>query len=83
MQNKDLTKWLRMVWDALAEQDESRRNTMLRRADMFLKDNNHNYVSRGEILLRRKERSTPTRNESSLSLPPSGAGLAPRCCHGQ
>jgi hypothetical protein len=37
MNNLELTRWLRKVRDALAEQDEVRRNSMLRAADRFLK----------------------------------------------
>jgi hypothetical protein len=40
MKNLDLTKWLRIVWDALAEQDEVKRDSMLRAADRFLKGSN-------------------------------------------
>lgn len=36
MQNPDLTRWLEMVWDALAEQDELKRDRLLRAADAFL-----------------------------------------------
>ena len=37
MNNLELTEWLLKVRDALAEQDEVRRNSMLRAADKFLK----------------------------------------------
>jgi hypothetical protein len=40
MNNPELTKWLLKVRDALAEQDEVRRNSMLRAADAFLKECN-------------------------------------------
>ena len=33
MNNLDLTRWLLKVRDALAEQDEAKRNSMLRAAD--------------------------------------------------
>jgi hypothetical protein len=36
MQNLDLTKWLQMVWDALDEQDELKRDHLLNAADIFL-----------------------------------------------
>jgi hypothetical protein len=36
MQNLDLTKWLEMVWDALDEQDELKRDHLLNAADIFL-----------------------------------------------
>jgi hypothetical protein len=38
MQNPDLTKWLEMVWDALNEQDELKRDQLLYAADAFLQD---------------------------------------------
>ena len=37
MNNLELTEWLLKVRDALAEQDEVRRNSMLRAAEKFLK----------------------------------------------
>jgi hypothetical protein len=37
MNNLELTEWLLKVRDALAEQDEVRRNSMLRTAEKFLK----------------------------------------------
>jgi hypothetical protein len=40
MKNLDLTNWLQIVWDALAEQNEVKRNSMLRAADRFLKGRN-------------------------------------------
>jgi hypothetical protein len=40
MQNQDLTKWLEMVWGALDEQDELKRDRLLHAADMFLQDEN-------------------------------------------
>jgi hypothetical protein len=40
MKKLDLTKWLRIVWDALAEQDEVKRDSMLLAADRFLKASN-------------------------------------------
>ena len=40
MNNLELTKWLLKVRDALAEQDEVKRNSMLRAADGFLKRSN-------------------------------------------
>jgi hypothetical protein len=40
MNNLELTKWLVKVRDALAEQDELKRNGMLRAADRFLKGSN-------------------------------------------
>jgi hypothetical protein len=47
MNNLELTKWLLKVRDALAEQDEVRRNSMLRAADGFLKDSNqHSFAFR-------------------------------------
>ena len=40
MNNPELMKWLLKVRGALAEQDEGRRNNMLRAADRFLKERN-------------------------------------------
>ncbi len=40
MQNPDLTRWLEMVWDALAEHDELKRDRLLHAADAFLQSNN-------------------------------------------
>lgn len=39
MRNLDLTQWLEIVRDALAEEDEVKRNGLLRAAEMFLKGN--------------------------------------------
>ena len=38
MQKLDLTKWLKMVWDAVSEQDEVERDRLLLAADMFLRE---------------------------------------------
>lgn len=40
MKTLDLTRWLLKVRDALAEQDEAKRNRMLLAADKFLRRNN-------------------------------------------
>jgi hypothetical protein len=40
MNDLDLTRWLLKVRDALAEEDEAKRNRMLRAADTFLRGNN-------------------------------------------
>jgi hypothetical protein len=40
MKNFETIKWLRKVRDALAEEDEVRRSSMLRAADGFLKGSN-------------------------------------------
>jgi hypothetical protein len=40
MNNLELTEWLLKVRDALAEQDEGKRSSMLQAADRFLKGNN-------------------------------------------
>jgi hypothetical protein len=37
MKNPDLTRWLLKVRNALAEQDEAKRNRMLRAAEAFLR----------------------------------------------
>ena len=36
MKNPRLTEWLQIVWDALAESDEAKRNRMLHVADRLL-----------------------------------------------
>ena len=42
MKTPELTEWLQIVWDALAEADEARRTSMLHAADRFLqKQDNH------------------------------------------
>jgi hypothetical protein len=50
MKNLKLTKWLEIVWDALAEQDEAKRTSMLHAADRFLKkeDNQQSAVLRSQ-----------------------------------
>jgi hypothetical protein len=57
MNKLDLTTWLLKVRDALAEQDEARRNGMLRAADRFLRGNNQSPALRGTGICesRRKE----------------------------
>ena len=40
MQNPDLTTWLEMVWDALNEEDEGKRDGLLHAADAFLQSDN-------------------------------------------
>jgi hypothetical protein len=40
LKNLETIKWLRKVRDALAEEDEVRRSSMLRAADRFLKESN-------------------------------------------
>jgi hypothetical protein len=40
MQNPDLTTWLEMVWDALNEEDEGKRDGLLHAADAFLQSEN-------------------------------------------
>ena len=47
MKNPDLTRWLLKVRDALAEPDETTRNSMLRAADRFLKRNNQSLTPGG------------------------------------
>jgi hypothetical protein len=55
MKNLELTKWLQLVWDALAEQDEVKRNDMLQNAAVFLKKGNQQLpVFRGYVI---KEKS--------------------------
>jgi hypothetical protein len=58
MNKQNLTRWLLKVRDALAEQDEAKRNTMLRAADGFLKRNNQSLAPlrdrSGQVSRRRK-----------------------------
>ncbi len=55
MKNLELTKWLQLVWDALAEQDEVKRNDMSQNAAVFLKKGNQQLpVFRGYVI---KEKS--------------------------
>lgn len=56
MQNLDLTKWLEMVWDALAEEDEKKRDSLLHTADMFLKQDNPDSAPRWHVGVRRRAR---------------------------
>jgi hypothetical protein len=45
MENPDLTRWLEMVWDALNEQDELKRDDLLHAADAFLQSDNQGPAS--------------------------------------
>lgn len=38
MENLNLTNWLEMVWNALNEPDEVKRDQLLRAADVFLQE---------------------------------------------
>ena len=40
MPNPNLTRWLEMVWDALNEEDEGKRECLLQAADTFLRGDN-------------------------------------------
>ena len=46
MKNLQLTKWLQLVWDALAEPDEVKRNKILQSAGVFLKELSIVFVQR-------------------------------------
>lgn len=59
MNNLDLTRWLLKVRDALAEQDEAKRNNMLRAADRFLKGNNESLALRGTGMDKFRRRGSP------------------------
>jgi hypothetical protein len=61
MQNLDLTKWLAMVWQALNEPDEVKRNRLLRAADMFLQKDNPRRAGR-------KRRKTASRSPRPTGL---------------
>lgn len=45
MQNPDLTTWLEMVWDALNEEEEGKRDGLLHAADAFLQHHNQEHTS--------------------------------------
>ena len=60
MNNLDLTRWLLKVRDALAEQDEAKRNSMLRAADGFLRGNNQSLALRGTGLGKSLRRESPS-----------------------
>jgi hypothetical protein len=53
MNNLDLTRWLLKVRNALAEQDEIKRNSMLLAADRFLKRTNQQSLVFGRTRNRR------------------------------
>ena len=59
MNHLDLTRWLLKVRDALAEQDEAKRNSMLRAADGFLRGNNQALALRGTGLGESRRRERP------------------------
>jgi hypothetical protein len=40
MENLDLAKWLEMVWEALSEQDDMKRDDLLQAAEEFLQTEN-------------------------------------------
>jgi hypothetical protein len=59
MNNLDLTRWLLKVRNALAEQDEAKRNSMLLVADGFLRGNNQSLALRGTGLSESRRRESP------------------------
>jgi hypothetical protein len=54
MQNLNLTRWLKMVREALKEKDDARRDHLLRAADEFLQNENLEPRSKLPRLNRRK-----------------------------
>ena len=58
-QPRDLTRWLLKVRDALAEQDEAKRDSLLRAADGFLRGNNQSLELRGTGLGESRRRESP------------------------
>ena len=58
-QPRDLTRWLLKVRDALAEQDEAKRDSLLRAADGFLRANNQSLELRGTGLGESRRRESP------------------------
>jgi hypothetical protein len=61
MNHLDLTRWLLKVRDALAEQDEAKRNCMLQGADEFLRGNNQSLVLRRTGISESRRRERPNR----------------------
>jgi hypothetical protein len=59
MNNIDHIRWLLKVRDALAEQDETKRDSMLRAADRFLRGNNQSLELRGTGLGESRRRESP------------------------
>ena len=59
MNNIDHIRWLLKVRDALAEQDEAKRDSMLRAADRFLRGNNQSLELRGTGLGKSRRRESP------------------------
>ncbi len=59
MKNLDLTRWLLKVRDALAEPDETKRNSMLRAADRFLKRNHRLLAPGGTEINKFQTRESP------------------------
>jgi hypothetical protein len=88
MNNLELTRWLGKVRDALAEPDEIRRNSMLRAAERFLKEGNHQ--SHALQTTRNRERgrgildksSSPIKRQYSRTKPcqPDHIGTEPAEC---
>jgi hypothetical protein len=60
MHNLDLTRWLLKVRDALAQEDEDKRDSLLRAADGFLRGNNQSLELRGTGLGKSRRRRAPT-----------------------
>jgi hypothetical protein len=67
MNNLDLTRWLLKVRDALAEQDEAKRNSMLRAADRFFKRNDQSLALRGTGMDKFRRRESPNQLLSGWS----------------
>jgi hypothetical protein len=59
MHNLDLTRWLLKVRDALAQEDEDKRDSLLRAADGFLRGNNQSLELRGTGLGKSRRRESP------------------------
>ena len=59
MKSLDLAKWLLKVRDALAEQDEIKRNRMLHAADRFLQE-----INQPSVILHRTRNRERGRGES-------------------
>ena len=75
MKTLDLTRWLLKVRDALAEQDEAKRNRMLRAADKFLRGNNQSLALREIGIDKFQRRECPTMSPSRSAWSGYGRGI--------
>jgi hypothetical protein len=74
MKTLDLTRWLLKVRDALAEQDEAKRNRMLLTADKFLRRNHQSLALRELGIEKFQRRESP----NQITQPQRVVGLRAR-----